>query len=386
MHWFRLLKLSLFALLLWPGSLVVAQRTLPAPEVASRDHLTVPQWVKPSVPGELQVRVVLPAPGGEVRVLKDAEVILIGSENTLLSAVTDGNGDACVKGVQPGVYSLIATTPAYAAVYAMHVLADDFPGGELCPDKAEIACGRVAFDTFASLVLPLMQYEYSLDKLAIDNDRVDRTMAHAIGRELYRVRKQGSGLLGYVYAATDHGRAVDVDDSNDRLDPAERMKVFLFNDAGFVGREVTNEQGEFRFDDLPIGVYAVVTVGRDGIGTVGFELIDPDAGQNGLDARASVGGVHDPIRVQYVLEDGVTGGAAFAMQVAPVDPRLLTALLRRWVGEPSEPLAGITGGGGGGGAGVGLSGLGLLAGGLIALDDGGVSSSFPTPPPASPSQ
>lgn len=400
----RLIKLSLFTALLCPNACLIAQESLPAPQIVNQDHLTVAQWVKPSVPGELQVRVLLPAPGGEVRLLSDAEVILIGPGNTLLGAVTDSNGDACIKGVQPGVYSLIAATPAFAGVYAMHVLADDQPGGELYPDKVEIACGRIAFEMFASLVLPLMQYEYSLDELAIENDRVPNVVTHARGNELYRVRREDSGMNGYIYAATDHGRVLDTDDLGDRLDPAERMKVFLFSNANFVGRAVTNELGGFRFNDLPAGVYTVITVGRDGIGMVGLDLFDPETEQGDLHGEATGDPVYDSIVTPFVLGDGEIGDTAFAMQVVPVNPGLLSSLLRRCVCEPAAPLAeiGVGGGGaGGGGAGGGVAGGGRAGGGLVPFASmailtgavigsgsggGGGGSAFPTPPPASPSQ
>lgn len=385
MGWFQSLKLAFFAVVLCPGSLLLAQEPQLAQSVLDRDQLTVSQWVTPAVPGELRVRVLLPLPGGEVRLLPDAEVVLIGSENTLLNGVTDGNGDVSIQGVRPGVYSLLAATPAFAGVFAVHVLANDCPGADLYPDKIEIPCGRIAFEMFASLVLPLLENEYSIDELVVHTDRVAQLVDHVLGNRQYRVRRQDSGMQGHIYAAADRGRALDADDLGDRLKPAERMKVFLFNSSGFVGRAVTNGQGEFRFDDVPTGIYTIITAGRDGVGLVGLELFDPEFEQDESndDVASRVGG--DSITVSYLLKvkDGSIGDAAFAMQVAPVDPALLSALFRG-PGGPLDRL--IAGGGGAGTGGAGLVGLGALAGGLIALSGVDESSDFPTPPPASPSQ
>lgn len=389
---------------------LAAQESINLGALSGQDHLTVTQWVTPILEGRFEGRTVLPLADGGVGYVAGAEVFLVGKGEVMHRGYSNRAGHVVIDGVEPGVYGMIARAKGLVACYAMHVIDSDQPGSDLYPSKAEIALQTIDHQSFWSIVLPRMRSDYDLDTLSIEEERLDDIVSHARGNERYRVTRTQGGMVGYLYGATDHGRAID-DEDRDRLDPAEFMTVLLFKDGRYVGRDLTDERGRFDFQTLPAGLYSLITVGPDGVGAVGFELMDlaPLDPVSDLDLPSPADSIAaDDSSEETTLTRTVQGQAltqsAFAMQVVPFSTDVFGRVLQESpleqpsdvVDESDEVLddvvapmdgsftgSGFSGGGGGGGGGgigsvAGLAGV-AIAGSLVASDspDNPVSPSVP---------
>lgn len=334
-----------------------------AQETSWSDHLAVTQWVNPATPSEFQARVLVPKVGGGARNVSGAHVILLGRNGSFHRGITDDHGDVVISGVGSGVYAMIARAPGLVAVYAMHVIAADQRGAAGYPGKAEIACAPLSYDKFATTVMPLLRSQYDREALTIEDANLEKISGHVRGNERYQVVRSGGGLVGYLYAATAKGRIADPDDLDDRLDPAALMSVFLFRNGRDVGRAMTDELGRFEIPDLATGVYALVTVGPDGLGAVGFELLEEADSDKKANLVSKDG-------YKFVSVNGDNENSEFELQVIPVELPASTPAVDEF--GNLLPLDGSIGGSGGVG-GSDIAGLAALAAALAAAggDSGG---------------
>lgn len=324
------------------------------------DRLTVSQWIRPAIAGEFSARVVLPAVlhvEHGVSVIDNAVVTLRGREGIFHQAVADDKGEVSIPFVAAGVYTLTARSPGLSACYAIHVLSVDQLGGDLYPEAIDISLAPIGFSQVAETVRPHLPSDYGIDSLDILEENVEKIVDHVRGNETLSVnRSPAGGLVGFIYQATDHGVVIDPEDIDDRLDPAEATDVFLFKAGERIRRDLTSENGRFELEDLELGVYSLVAVGRDGVAIVGFELTDP-RGQSDVTLQSLEG-------YQFVSAQSTISNDEFAIQVIPLSKAQLAAETGD-IGEPCEtcepceacnPPAAAPASGGGGGGGAGING------------------------------
>ncbi len=271
-------------------------------------RLTVTEWVHPSTPGEFKAKVVVPKVDGGVRAVQNAVITLRGKEGVVHRGRSNRQGDVVIRGVAPGVYAVTAQGKGICACYAMHVLDSEFTGSELYPDVAEISCALVPVDVFANTVRRYLPSDYDLDPLFIHEPAVEKVIVQTRGNEMFRVARSGSGVVGYIYAATDHGEVLDAFDRDDRLEPSERTRVYLLREGKRIRHDVTDRRGRFDFTNLEPGIYSLMAVGRDGVASVGFELTDKDESELGMVSSDGY---------QFVSQAN-DADSQFAIQVIPI--------------------------------------------------------------------
>lgn len=347
------------------------------------DRLTVTQWVRPAVPGEFKARLIVPEEAGSMRAVENVIVTLRGREGLYHQGRTNEGGEVVIPDVAPGVYSMTARRNGLAACYAMHILGPDQVGGDLYPETIEIPLAPIDYERFRETIRPHLPSDYEIDSLDIIPEHVEKIVGHTRGNELFQVQRSAAGgLVGYIYQSTDHGVAIDPEDIDDRLDPAEATHVFLFKTTKRIRRDLTSRTGRFEFEDLEPGIYSLAAVGRDGVAVLGFELSDPLAHS---DASMSVKAGYRFVNLQMEAEN------KFAVQVTPMtDPQIGTdtqenAELPVAVGD-GAPIGAIAGAGGAAGAagaaGAGAIGPAAALGGAAAAAGGG-SGGFSGAQPAS---
>ncbi|QDT02992.1 Cna protein B-type domain protein [Rubripirellula lacrimiformis] len=374
--------LAIFSLIA-AGILPVA--TVDAQEVTSDtqivNHLTMNQWVRATENGELSGRVYLPGVNGEAKALANVTVAMKSRDGEVLRATTDSKGVFSVKNVPSGVYALTARGDNVFACCAMHVVDASVSSDVELPTEAEVAVANVDFTVVNTAVIRYMPTSVRSFDSSLADAKLDSLKDRIRSQDVFRVVQTDGGMKGRIHLAGVQ---------RDALGDAEMTNVFLFKEGMEIARTLTGENGTFSFANIATGNYSVMAIGPDGIGLIGFELVDsslePATASNvAADGTQLVGFGHHRRHNQCCCEE-------FAIQVAPC-PEVVTCVEEVIItetvidegcgcGVPGEilegevvmdgfgnPMAGggYAPGGGGGFSGGGGGGGGFGGGGLAAL-------------------
>jgi hypothetical protein len=242
--------------------------------------LTVTQWVQPEEPGVFEARVVVPRGHGEMGVVEDARVRLAGANGLVRMGVTDEKGEVKIKGVVPGVYTLLVQSKAMIGWQAMHVVGPDQASPGTFSHKAVISPALISTSRFRKLVEPFGKQKYTLDDLSIRDVDVVKIANEIRGNERAQVMMRNRGLAGNVFAASSFTGGIDLGQQISRLNAAAETNVFLIRNGVEIGQALTDSTGSFFFADLRAGVYSLIMANRDGLAAVSFELLDDHSGAN----------------------------------------------------------------------------------------------------------
>ncbi len=353
--------------------------------LASAADVTEHQWVRLSGNGSVMGRVVVPRVDG-IAAARGATVTLINRTGNFASepVKSDNTGRFTLRGVGPGVYTLMIRGDDLFACCAMHVVSGDVP----IKDTFEIAAGVVDFGVVRHA---MVRYMPSVLAAEVEFDPGDNPLAteRAVGGTAVRVMQVDGGLNGRLTRA---GFAAN-------LGLAE-ANVIVYREGVEVGRAVTDEQGNFSVADLAPGSYSVFGSGQHGFGLMGLELVDPRAVQSAAREEGSDGTL--VAQVPSVPETFVMQVAPYTGPITVIDDRLVAeedlgalplgpdaALDPGLAGGPMGGGGGFAGGGGGGG-GIGGGGFGSIAvlggvGAAIAIALADDDDDVEVPPIASPS-
>ncbi len=177
--------------------------------------LTPNQWIQPTEAGVLTGRVIVPGGDGMAQAVANASVALNSVD---------------LGGRFPNVAEISAANMNEESVYTTI--------SRYRPPNSDRVITMVNAD---------------LDALADDVINVDT----------YRVIQFDGGMNGKLYAAGANGELI----------PAPMTNVFIMRSGVEIGRAVTSELGDFRVDNLPIGGYSLLAIGRHGVAAIGFELV-----------------------------------------------------------------------------------------------------------------
>jgi hypothetical protein len=369
---------------------------------ANGNKLTMNQWVHLNSDGNLHGRIVLTTEKGLATALGAVHVAIRDRDGQTTQFQTGTDGKFKFDSLKPGVYSLVAQSPNAFAVVALHVLAADKGYGYGFPDFAEISMAKLATSTAQMAIARYMPPNLPKDEASIAGADFDKLAPIVYGTELSQIVQHGQGLKGKILCAGAEGTEIRA---------ANRANVFLFQDGVEVVRTVTDKNGHFQLESLATGFYSLLAIGRDGIGSMGFVLVNEEQ------AKETVKRIENASSTEtLVMQYGCCGVQdEFVMQLAPVPDAIemvqaplldgcsvdtcgvpIPACGCAEVVETSAPAtpasggytrSGVGGGGGGGGGGgfggFGLGGLGALGGVLAALANngggGGISVVIPSP-------
>ncbi|TWU04853.1 carboxypeptidase-like regulatory domain-containing protein [Stieleria varia] len=232
------------------------------------NQLTVRQWVQRDDSGTVRGKIIVPAEGGVAKAVANAQVVMVGRDGQVIRSVakTDDQGQFEFKNVEAGVYALTARADFVFACCAMHVLPSDAPNSLSLPNEAQIAAANVDYTSVNSAII---RYLPPNVKTNVVFDTADMaalaTVEPSDDADTFRIAQTDGGLTGRLYRA---GVA------QGRLDGCALTNVFIIKDGVEIFRAVTSPSGEFRIDGLDAGNYSLMAVGPDGLGLVGFELVD----------------------------------------------------------------------------------------------------------------
>ena len=268
--------------------------------------LTVNQWVQPTESGVLRGRIVIPAESGSTKAVEGAVVSVIDADGKVLKSngKTNSKGEFVIKSVKPGVYALTARADYVFAACAMHVLDSDLVGEQEFPHLAEICAANIDFTMVKTAVIRyLPPKSKKMSRASLDAAQLDSLANQVCGEKSFRVAQVNGGLKGRLHSAGAKGG---------NLGSAQLTNVFIIKNGIEVARTITNENGEFEINRIGAGNYSMMAVGPDGLGLIGFELVDEEeietqTVQVGSNGQTLVG-----------LVDGGCCCGELAMQVAPM--------------------------------------------------------------------
>ena len=133
-------------------------------------------------------------------------------------------------------------------------------------------------------------------------DRLDALVDRVCAQDTFRVAQTRGGMKGRLHPAGAQGGV---------LSSVQLTNVFIIKDGVEVARTTTDENGEFSVNTLGAGNYSLMAVGPDGLGLIGFELVDED--------DLAKGGVVSTADGKHLVAQ--LGGCCcqeLAMQVAPM--------------------------------------------------------------------
>ncbi|MEO1526190.1 MAG: carboxypeptidase-like regulatory domain-containing protein [Planctomycetota bacterium] len=284
----------------------VNESTLSARE-PSEPRLTVDQWLSP-LNGKLSVQVVHLQ--NDVRTpLADAEVQLVGPKGLVFRGVADDSGMLSFAGVPEGAYALLASSDHAFGYYALHVVepsnATEFPSLGI------VTCGNVNKSDFESAVSGYLPMKRDLDSLSLDANAT-ALMARQTDNGDSVVRCVHGVMTGHLYAATSRGETK----ARDAFKPAAYASVFLYQNGKRIDHKLTGETGTFQFRNVLPGSYTIVSVGPDGLGAVGVELVADTTTVASANGRLNSTG-------KQLVSQPLTR-SDFAMQVVPCCPAIVT--------------------------------------------------------------
>lgn len=289
-----------------------------ATEPAVVNHLTMNQWVRVAADGSLSGRVFLPSAGGRAEALADVSVAIMSRDGQVLRAKTDSKGMFQIQNAEPGVYALTARGENVFACCAMHVVGSDTATKVELPTQADIAVANIDYTVVNTAVIRYMPANVASADTSLADADLDGLKDRIRGQDVFRVAQTDGGMKGRIHVAGARQSS---------LTDAQLTNVFLFKDGMEIDRTLTDARGSFDFDNIAAGNYSLMAIGPDGIGLIGFELIDPTA--QAVSANAGV--ADDGTRL--VGFGHLFGGGhqsqccceEFAIQVAPC-PEVVTCV------------------------------------------------------------
>lgn len=281
------------------------------------NHLTVPQWVNPSTPGELTGRVILPSTDGSIEPVADAVVVMTDREGVTLRAKTNESGKFVVSGVEPGVYALTARAKGVFACCAMHVVDESMASANVLPGSVEVAAAGIDYTVIKSSILRYLPPAGKDSGLTIADADLQGISARVVGESLFRVMQTDGGLKGRIHVAGAEGK---------QLGDAGLLNIFLVHQGEVIDRVVSKRNGTFEFSDVPAGEYSILALGQAGLGMAGFELVDESltsrVSRNALDGGANR---ETQSRTLVANFNDVCCCEEFSMQIAPL-PQAIVAV------------------------------------------------------------
>lgn len=231
------------------------------------NELTVRQWVQQNADGSVRGQIIVPADGGSVKAVEDAVVVMVSKEGNVVRAdsKTNAKGEFVFKSVEPGVYALSARADFVFTCCAMHVVAADSDDGASFPTVAQISAANIDYTAVNRAIIRYLppnvktDIPFNTSELKTISQRAEDSL------ETFRVAQSDGGMKGQLYRA-----GVD----NGRLGHCLMTNVFIMKDGVEVARTVTDGGGSFRVETLSPGTYSLMAIGPDGLGLVGFELVD----------------------------------------------------------------------------------------------------------------
>jgi hypothetical protein len=297
----RLAALFLFAM----SFQIVASAANDEASSTTLNHLTMNQWVSATDAGSLTGRVVLPKAGGDAEALADVSVAILARDGKVLRAKTNQKGEFEIAGVESGVYALTARGDHVFAACAMHVVsANDVKDLEF-PKSAEISMANIDYTVVNTALIRYLPASVKKQEVQYEAVNFGQLQDQVCGQDLFRVAQDGNGMKGRLHVA---GAKVG------ELNAAEKTNVFLFKDAMEIDRSLSDEQGKFEFANMDPGFYSIMAIGPNGIGLIGFELVDPTT----ITETASTVGKDGKTLVGLFGHHGCGCCQEFAMQVAPM--------------------------------------------------------------------
>lgn len=380
--------------------------SLPLPsavaESGRKSSLTMNQWVHLSAEGGLRGRVVISARDGKATAVDGAELRLRSSDGTIVRGNSDADGGFQFADIAPGIYTFVASTAETFATAALHVMPFDQQQSSGLPSVVNLSAAEIPPATVAMAVQRYLPPQINQQSPSMETARLDQLADQIVGSDLHLVAQTNGGFTGQIFVAGATGS---------ELNTPSRTNVFVFHQGSEVARSLTDDQGRFQLTGLPLGQYSLLAVGRDGIGSIGFVLVNQELQEARL--RSQSGGaqtlVAEPgcclVQPEFAMQIAPLAGACEIVQELPVaaipcDPcgapipacgcgEVVEGTV---VEEPplTEPgtagsfggggYGGFGGGGGGGGfGGGGFGGIGALGGlgAVIAAVAGGGDSSAP---------
>ena len=307
------------------------------------------QWVHRSADGSISGTIGAPAGDSQIR-QSGVDVSLLSGGKRVVSARSAEDGSFKFNNVAPGVYSLVAETPSTLAIMSLTVL--DGGTGNHLPTGIQIRSLTPATDRVVSL-LRSGSVPRDTHGVAVDKDPIAGTRKFL---NSYKVGIDSEGGL--------RGR-VTVPGGDRSL--AGTM-VYLTSAGKEVARTKTDENGNYRFDEVLPGNYGFVASGPQGVAALGFVAVSDAAMDGEPSASISSDGrrfVHASVQEEAIPMLNVELASCDCLG-APVE-----VITEEVAGEccplPMAGCCGMAGGygaaGGGGGGGVG----GSFGGGLLPL-------------------
>lgn len=388
--------------LLFGAIALVCTGTATAAELGQQ--LTINQWVRLAEDGTLNGRLMATSLDGSALGVDGVEVTVQQDGGEAFDATSNVDGEFSITGVTPGIYSLTARGETSFASCAMHVVGSDVETARDLPIQSLISLADVDQSIVQGAMVRYLPPTFEPIRHSIEEADLTGLRTRVVSDHLFKVAQTDGGLSGVIYAA---GAEADV------LEGAAMTNVFVLREGTEVARITTEDDGSFRLDDMEAGVYSVIAVGPDGIGSIGFQLIAEDdlataaiigrdgtsliqdfapAGSLGMQVAPPVGGGvgSDVLLSEQIVGPCTTCGDVPGV-VAPISGcNTCGAAGGGFAGGGIGGYGGVAGGAGGFGGGLAGGGLGRLAllGGLgaaIAIaasddDDDDISNPVVTSP------
>ena len=222
----------------------------------------------------------------------------------------DQTGRIPFKDVAPGIHMITYIGPGRFLVSAVHVVERAESEEALFPNRMDLWCVNYGKREVDSIVLPYLTKGTSGARPAVDPAKVRRIS------EIRRPRINGidtvqdvqdipsvylvdGGISGKAYRPGTSG------DGDQLLDPLPDADIVLVAEEDTYSSYKTDSEGNFRFNSVKPGAYALLCTSNGGIAAIGMVVLPEKK-----DAMVVQQNNH-----RYVLQSG--GGGALALQTSP---------------------------------------------------------------------
>jgi hypothetical protein len=271
---------------------------------STSNQLTMNQWVHLAQDGSLTGRVLLANAKGQASIPAAATVLVRDNNGSTFQGQTDSEGKFKFNSLKPGIYTLIAKGQNAFASVALHVLPVDDALGYGFPSVVEISAAKIHDSTVKMAIARYLPPNLQNPNASLGNADLKNLASHVYGNELSQVVQIDGGMKGRIFRAGAIGT---------ELQTAQRTNVFLFQNGLEVARGLTDESGRFEIDQLAVGHYSMLAIGRQGIGSIGFVLVDEAQAKETAQLKST-----NQDTETLVMQYGCCGvQQEFAMQIAP---------------------------------------------------------------------
>ena len=196
--------------------------------------------------GGVDGRIVVFQADSTVQALSDLNVRFVKDGQTISQAKTDDDGVFSVQNIPEGIYSFIASGETGFAAYSVRVVSDNT--GTYDDSMEAVAVSQVG------------SVKQIIDRQPVSTaTRSNSEKAQMDEKGANRVVLKNGTLSGRVLLTT--------------TGKLENTEVHILQDGIPVANEMTDENGEYEVHDMKPGVYALVTVGPQGMAAVSFEAV-----------------------------------------------------------------------------------------------------------------